>query len=204
MLLLAAMTAALLLAMLVGTASAGRIGLNERGFRAVWSSMRFAYELDGDDPHDFIACPVTLEGSFHSSTFAKTREALLGVITRAGVGTCEFGSLTVLTATLPWHIKYQSFTGVLPNISAIRVSLVNVSWQTTIEGLTCLARSTVSEPTFMMMTVTAGTGRVGFTIDDTLSIPATGLLCERLYFSGNTGVTRAGSSTESLIARLAP
>ncbi len=124
-----ALTAAILLASAVATSSAGRLEVSNQNFRVVWSSLEFSAGVS-------IRCKVTLEGTFHSRTIQKIREALIGYITRAIVHTesCTNGRawidngvdnapLGILANTLPWHVTYESFEGTLPTITAFNILL---------------------------------------------------------------------------------
>jgi hypothetical protein len=84
---------------------------------------------------------MTLEGSFHSRTMTKTAGALVGYITRATIKRpCTGGTVWAhngetnevlggtVSNTLPWHVRYNSFTGTLPNITAIAYELINVGY----------------------------------------------------------------------------
>jgi hypothetical protein len=115
----AGLTAALVLGLAVGAASAARFSLSNQNFRIVWRSLQFKGE-----GFVRIECPVTLEGSLHSRTFVKASGALIGYITRALLASsaCTGGlaeSASLGTETLPWHVKYESFTGTLPNITSL-------------------------------------------------------------------------------------
>src|SRR5262245_55820756 len=102
-LLLATFTAALLLAA-VTTASGTRIASKaQQTFRATWRALRFI-NLSGT-----VECAVTLEGSFHSKTYSKVAELLIGYVSRAFVNACTGGSVIFLTTSLPWHIRYDGF-----------------------------------------------------------------------------------------------
>jgi hypothetical protein len=129
-LLLTALTAAFVLAAAIGTASAGRFSTSEQRFRVTWSRLT----LSGFATN--VQCEVTLEGSYHYRTFVKVAESLVGHITGVTVrhpctggeawaynGTERLG-VTTLSNSLPWHVRYQSFNGTLPNITAIVQSLV--------------------------------------------------------------------------------
>jgi hypothetical protein len=109
-LILTGLAATLLMAFAVNTATASRLSVsNGNLFRAYWPSLRFgAFGITAAD------CTVTLDGSFHSATFAKVNRALVGHITLASVGRCVTGSATVLTDRLPWHLQYGGFLGSLP------------------------------------------------------------------------------------------
>jgi hypothetical protein len=140
--LLSAVGATLLLGALVTTASAGRLSSSSQTFRAPFAMARFSGGFGT------AICNLTFEGSFHSRTIAKTAASLIGYVTRAAIGGCETGSATVLTATLPWHIRYGSFTGTLPNITAIATNIVGFAIQIRepVFGITCLGTSTTTEP----------------------------------------------------------
>jgi hypothetical protein len=163
---LVALVAALALAAAVGTASAARLEISNQAIRTVWREVRAtALGLE-------ITCPVTVEGSFHSRTISKIRNALVGYITRAiGNHPCrgsgeiyilnatEILEVTATTNSLPWHIRYDSFTGTLPNIRSVRLQFVGASSLVEIRGfgLKCLYLSTVESP----LLATAGLGEEG-------------------------------------------
>jgi len=76
-----------------------------------------------------VTCPITLEGSLHERTIDKTPEALVGYITRVIVGgpVCRGGEVRALTETEPWHIRYESFEGRLPDITGINFASIGVN-----------------------------------------------------------------------------
>jgi hypothetical protein len=130
--LLAAIT---VLAALTSAATAGRLSSTSQTLRATFASMRFAGGFGTTE------CALTLEGSLHSRTLAKTAGALIGYINRAVLGACTRGSVTILIASLPWHARYASFTGTLPSISAINDTISGTQFQIRepVFGVTCLA-----------------------------------------------------------------
>jgi hypothetical protein len=67
----------------------------------------------------------------HSRTLAKVAESLIGYVTRAALAgvRCTGGSATVQTEALPWHIRYASFRGTLPNISGITIHSIGESYR---------------------------------------------------------------------------
>lgn len=192
-LVLAALTAALTLGALVGMASANRIAQSSQSFRTTWNSLEFLGFLT-------IRCHVTIEGSFHSRTISKVAEALVGYVSRAIVdeGHCTGGSARVLGANLPWHIRYESFTGTLPGITGINLRQVNAAFQVsgTLLGsqVNCLFTSSAASP--MRGTVNVGTGGVAesLTPEEAAPIPKTsgGELC------GTSGRLR-GTSTSMTV-----
>ncbi len=143
---LAALAASVLLAAGVSTASAGRLSVSSQSFRVTWRTLEFI------TPESVLAqCPVTLEGSFHSRTFAKVARTLVGAITagRTKREACTNGIIAIFNGvesyngtvpqnSLPWHVTYESFAGTLPNIDAVRFLLSrfligireNVGWCT--------------------------------------------------------------------------
>ncbi|HZV73605.1 MAG TPA: hypothetical protein VFF79_07815 [Conexibacter sp.] len=127
---LAALTATLLMALAVNTASANNISVSNQFFRVVWSPLNFI----GEGSSVRTTCDVTLEGSFHSRTIVKTIGSLIGYVTRAIFGGCTENSSTVLTATLPWHLTYEGFSGRLPNITRLRLLLRHMAYVQSIFG----------------------------------------------------------------------
>jgi hypothetical protein len=99
-LLLAGLTAALLLSFAVSGAGARRLSVTNRDFRIVWRSLHL-----GSTGGVSVDCPLTLEGRFHSSTFAKVEGALIGQMTRSTVvpGTCTGGTMTINQKVFPAH-----------------------------------------------------------------------------------------------------
>jgi hypothetical protein len=148
---LTAITAAALLltAITTTTAAARNLSTSEQSFRITFSSLEFAAEVST------IRCRLTLEGSFHTRTIAKVTNSLVGAITRgifAHPG-CTGGEFWIDNGTeaeplgtapnrLPFHIQYGSFTGTLPNISAVNLLLSRTSivMQSTFFGLSCRGR----------------------------------------------------------------
>jgi hypothetical protein len=146
--LLTTMATIIVLGALVSPTMATHMTVSTQGFRAVWN--RLGFEGSG---FSNLECRVTIEGSFHSRTSSKIAEQLMGYVTKASIDEthCTGGSARVLKASLPWHIRYDSFTGTLPNITGIklRLSLTEFLAQQ-IEpfgGIArCLYRSTAASP----------------------------------------------------------
>lgn len=130
------LSAALLIALTVGAASASRLSLSSQGFRVVWTSFQI-----GTEELTYVNCPVTLEGSFHSATMRKIAGLALGKVTNAGFagGSCSRGGViaSFTTETLPWTVTYESFLGTLPNIRAIELRIQRFTKLIEISGLLC-------------------------------------------------------------------
>jgi hypothetical protein len=154
-LLLTGLAAAIVMAFAVGSASANRIETSSQSFRAVWSRLTF-----NDAANVRVECPVTLSGSFHSKTISKVSGSLIGYINSAAVGACTGGEARADTETLPWHIQYNSFTGTLPNIESITLTLVGSKFEITAGGIHCVAGNTQTSPAFGKVLVEPATGRV--------------------------------------------
>ena len=130
---LTALVAALLLASAVSTATAGRLSSNTSGIRTTWSRLEFR---SNNIFAPVFRCQVTLEGSLHSRTIVKRERSLIGAVTRADINACTNG--TLLPLRLPWHITYESFRGVLPNITGIRLLVNRAQFGFIVLGSTCL------------------------------------------------------------------
>jgi hypothetical protein len=139
--------ASALLAVAASAAAADHFELKNTTWRGTWRRMDIAGGFGT------VECALTLEGSFHERTFAPTSGLLIGYVTRATVGACPRGSATVLTASLPWHVRYSSFSGTLPTITAISLNIsgAQVQVREPTFGITCLASAAT-------LTTTATTG----------------------------------------------
>lgn len=136
--------AAVAMAALVSAAAARNLSTSSQTLRATFASIEMGGEAG------IARCALTLEGSFHERTTAKMAGRLVGFVTRATFGGCSVGSATVLTETLPWHVRYLSFTGTLPNITSIRANIIGAGVRVLEPfGVACLVRSTETEPTFV-------------------------------------------------------
>ena len=194
---LAALTAAVLLASMVGSASARNLSVTNRDFRVVWAPLSFS------DAFRFFAvrCNVTMEGSFHANTIVKTLHTLIGNITRAIVGRpCTGGEAWAWNGTegaltgvssLPWNMSYEGFTGTLPTIAGIRVLLRNTKFS--IRSGICLGTYTLTNWNFTFIvaadrTVTITPGTESFE-------PSEGE-CPSLIYSGTSSrITLLGTAT---------
>lgn len=167
--------------LLASAASAGRLSTSSQQLRATFARIEMGGEAG------IAICALTLEGSFHERTTAKVAERLVGYVTSATFGGCSTGSATVLRESLPWHVRFQGFTGTLPNISSIRAKIVGagVSVRENL-GIVCLIRSTATEPTIASFSREALGALSGVTVSGEI---ASGAEC-----SGIRGTVR-GTST---------
>lgn len=198
---LAAIAAIALLVTAVSAASARNLEIPgfTRGFRIVWTHLHLSAAGREAD------CPVTLEGDFAARTFAKNNLTNLGRVTEAMVGTCTRNTATVLRATLPWEVTYQSFGGSLPNITALTLDLIGASFNVNLEGIQCLARTATSRPARGIAEVTAG--RINrFEAESAASIETSGgFLCSfggPGHFSGSASSITVRGGVEAITVRL--
>jgi len=127
---------------LVGLATAGRLSSSSTRIKVVWTRLEYTGGFGT------VECEVTLEGSMHARTSTKVLGALTGYVTAAVVSRCARGGATMLRETLPWHVTYAAFSGVLPNITSIRHNLIGAAWRIREPtfGLTCLSRTSETSP----------------------------------------------------------
>ncbi len=197
---IAGVSAALLLAIVVNSASANRLSTSHTNlWKAIFRPLRFV-----SGGVTALSCEVTIEGSFHSATFRKVERALVGHISRASVGPCSTGSATILAATLPWHLQYLGFIGRLPAISGVRFILVGVAFRMheAIFGRECLARSTEVEPAAGIAELEAmeAGGNIlvrNITSDQTKEIECPGV--GRAAFEGVGAIAEVATGTKLLI-----
>lgn len=168
----AAVAAAAVLCTLVSVASGNSLSISS-------SRMTVAIPVEFAGGFGTVRCNLTLEGSMHTGTFTKTAGALVGYVTRASIGTCAQGSATILTAALPWHVQWGRFTGTLPSISSITTNAVGAAWniREPLFGLTCLFRTTTTEPSTGTFNLEASHGitnmAMGGTITSTCGVSGT-------------------------------
>lgn len=141
---LTAFMAALLLASAIGTASARSFSITSQTIRATYRRLEFAPEFPGP----VVSCPVTLEGSFHSRSFAKVRSTLIGAITRAAAREASCTNGRVILESLPWHLTYESFTGLLPNITTLQVLVSRFRLTLSVSARVCTYGTATDNLTF--------------------------------------------------------
>ena len=173
---LSALVAAVVLALAVGSASANELAYSEDQYDIRWAALEFTPTAGS-----IMRCPLTLLGSFHTRTIDKAEGALIGDIDHAvlrggsGAGECTGGTATILNASLPWHVTYESFTGELPDIDSYRIILVGASFEIINSlGINCLARTTLANPAAGEVTVSESGQVTTLTGDPDVSIPVTG------------------------------
>jgi len=148
--------ASVLLAALVGVASATRLSSTTRGINASWARLNFRGGLGTAE------CEVIVNGTFHENTMAKVAGLLTGFVTAANITRCARGAVTVLRETLPWHTQYDSFSGTLPNITSIRARIIGVAFRVSEPtfGINCLSKSTTEQPALLTFNRNTATGAV--------------------------------------------
>jgi hypothetical protein len=154
------------------------------------------------------SCPITLEGSFHSATISKVANALIGHVSRASIGACSTeGRASILAETLPWHVRYRGFTGTLPTISGVGLSIVGMAWRITRIPLfgECLSRSTAERPfvgtaEIRRESYVGGNGIISsFTAESGAKIPCGSLTGE---YEGTATVREVPGGSVNLLVRL--
>jgi len=171
----AGLVAAVALLVTADTASAGRLSVTETGFEIAWNTVTLL--TTASEP---IRCGVTLSGRFEEATFVK-RAGAVGRVTHAGIWrACTGGTATILRETLPWSVNYASFTGTLPEIRTVRLSVVGFSARGHPEGsIECLLRTTATHPLVGEASVGIGGEFTTYRIDEFQTIPLRGeFLCE--------------------------
>ena len=145
-LLLAAVGVTVLLGAVASAASARNFSLSSQTNTALWTLASFTGGFGT------VECELKLSGSFHTRTYAKVINSLIGYITEGTVLRCARGGATVIQASLPWHRGYGPFAGTLPNITGLTE---------TVTGFEAKLR----EPTFgVICTIPASAIRRTFTV----------------------------------------
>ncbi len=159
---LAVVTVFAAVAFTTGAASARRIEIDDQDIDAIWEdgSQRLDFVFGGSS----IECEVTLLGSFHSRTIAKIANSLVGYITHVRIDTAGCtgaGNIAALQNSLPWHLTYNSFSGILPNITLLRIRIVGAALLINGPlGARCLALTTAAEPAFVNVNRNTANGQL--------------------------------------------
>jgi hypothetical protein len=184
--------ALIMLAALATTASAAHLRDSSQNIRAVWTGLEYEAGVT-------VRCPVTVEGSFHSSTISKTAGALIGYISRAIIGeaSCSGGRARTLTENLPWHIRYASFEGTLPNITRVNLNVIGIRFLLLatfpiIGSVSCLYVTEASHPATMSPVRENGGAITSVAAGG--SINGTGI-CPEGRFGGSGRVSVLGTTT---------
>lgn len=127
--LLAALIAALIALSLAATSASASRGLELSVAEGSLGRVRHDYTaLTFSEPGAAfrVICEFTRTVSLHRS-IGKSAGTLVGLVNEIAVRNCRGGTIILLTATLPWHIRYVSFTGTLPNITSLRLQTTDVA-----------------------------------------------------------------------------
>jgi len=200
-LLLAALAATALFAALASTAGARNFSVSNSNIRSVFRPLEF---ISGENR---ISCTVTMEGTFHYRTIVKVANALIGYITRAIVDERNCRSegplgrnirARVRNETLPWHVRYVSFTGRLPDVT-IRIRLLRAGFNlepVPIVGTcryTATADGIIGGPRGGAITEEGGNATV--TADEAIRFSSETFGCPQGFFRGRTPITLLGTET---------
>jgi len=183
---LCAAIASALMALGASTATARNFSLSHQNIRITFNNLEF-------DPGiaEPAICRITLEGSFHGRTTAKVAGSLIGYVTRVTTGQCSTGEVTILTETMPWHVRYQGFSGRLPSISQIIAKVFAASWRVS----ACLVRADIE---FGAVRDLATGQMTGVNVPSQI-LPVSGLFCpveqETIRSNGAGSSTVLGSTT---------
>jgi len=175
-LLIAVVAATVVLGALAGPASARNISISSVFKRAIWSRIDFAGGFGT------VECELVLELTWHSRTFPKVVGTLLGYVTAGTITRCARGGATINRETLPWHDRYASFGGTLPNILFFIKTLSGLSWR-------------VREPTFgVTCQVTGASANVSYARTTATGAVASASVSGTAPCSGISG-TLSGTTT---------
>jgi len=152
-LLLAVVGATVLLSVLVSATSARNLEDSEQRVTGLWTRWNFSGGFGTAE------CEVKISGTFHTRTSTKTVNSLIGYITEATVLRCASGGYTINQASLPWHERYEGFTGTLPIISGWSERVTGAEWRVRepLFGVICTVRR---ESSSIRRTFTVSSGTV--------------------------------------------
>jgi hypothetical protein len=182
-----------MIAMLAASASvsARDLSFSNMQIRVTWAVLRVTATAEA-------SCIVTLEGSLHSRTITKRPGALVGYV----IGAALHCPVEVRLSNLPWHVRYNSFFGGLPDITGIGAHIVDFTVLITEPFTECLYASTPASPVVVTYNRNTSTGAItGARLEEAARIPLVMRLngivnCqENMRFSGTGSVMLSGRST---------
>ncbi len=104
----------------------------------------------------------------------------------------------MLTARLPWHMRYASFAGTLPNITSITSRVIGGEFLILVRILgievSCLYLTSTTEPGIETSGREAGGSLTGVSLSGEIR-SATGGTCARGRLSGSGSLTSAGGGS---------
>ncbi len=205
--------AILVLAIATATAAGTSLSVDRSDFGAIWDDDAGSQQMQFIAGEATVECDVTLAGSFHSATFAKTRDLQVGHVTGATISGCTGGRALPLAATLPWEITYQTF-GTLPAIDLVSLSIVDAQLRVEVNAFAdCLVVADRSDPIAANILVDTTTGVVDAldALEDTSvsldDIPGgSSFLCDEIVTGELNGLGDVADDTDGsgdIVARLA-
>jgi hypothetical protein len=137
---------AMTMVVICSAASASRLEIpnGSRGFRfGRINSTEFITTMGS------INCELQLSGTWRSRTITKSAGAVIGEVNTGQLVNCSEGQIGLMltTGTIPWEVRYSSYTGTLPEITSVTFQVVGFRILIRpIGGISCLYRSTAEAP----------------------------------------------------------
>jgi len=199
-LLVALVSASAIVAFAAG-ASARTLRVDEQRFDLKWTETVPLRMIVGANT---ISCPITLRGRFESALINKT-VTRIGEINTVIQEEARCAGLVIFraSATLPWEVMYEAFTGTLPNITSMRVQLLRASFTRPATG--CNYVSEAGKPFKATFNRNTANGELReITPDSTAGINGTGAAgCEFTTATfGTAGTPSRQASTNKILMTL--
>jgi hypothetical protein len=194
---LGALVATLVLGVGVGSAAAEEYWVIGQSFRV---AMR-ALTVHSDVIEATAVCPVTLEGTFSSASFTAAARTRIGSVTRAGLGACTGGTASILSASLPWTLQYDTFGGTLPEPTSVSTRIIGAGIAATLGGISCLASTEEAEPLKLRFLRNPPGELSEASFDESSRIRPRGAFCElsKGYLSGSGTNRLLGTTAEESV-----
>jgi hypothetical protein len=188
-LVLGAFVVILPLAAMAGAAAGRRIEASESLLYGLFTPLRMV-SAEGSFS---IACNITILATMISRTFSKVSGASIRRVGHVVVAEpCTGGRARVLAETLPWDVRFNSFTGTLPSITSIRLQVVGMALQVEVLFGTCLYATSGAHPAMFDENLNAAGEATGIRALSEFRIPSQTGFCPEARLEG-TGTVVAGT-----------
>jgi hypothetical protein len=152
-----------ILCLAAAAANAGEFQVSPRDFRFTWRALSFRGVIregeEGEEREIVLietTCSITLIGAFGSDPFAKSRGTLVADLFPLTLGYSCSSPFQIFLSTLNWNLNYASFTGTLPDVTRLSLSVTRFGGEFDLLIMDCYYAYTDESPGLLHLGVSEG------------------------------------------------